>query len=521
MATFQIQPLNIQPHQREHVQRILRILSFFYFYIDGSEMGTGKTYVAAAISILLKMPCIVVCPLAARNTWQTVFTTHGVQTYDLAGSGGYITYDSLRSKRGCQPKHGLLLRDDDGKKVQFYPTTLFSQIVEQGVLLIFDEFQKVKNTSDQYKAAKAMMRQFYTVSGRSRVAFLSGTPLDKEEQAVNFLRMVGFINSRNLYSKVKGELRLEGVEDLHNWGRRVDAKATAEFIQNNLFRSTRAGATNYVFRFFLEVIRTRIMSIMPRPELDAVKDIKNGYYSLTREEDVEYRAAISDLGDSVRWNEYTGEVYQSKNSMGAITSALIRLQKVKVDAMIRKAKSILNERKMNEQGQPITPKVILFADYYDGVINKILDEMADFHPLELTGRLSEDQRTTNVNLFQQPNADHRVLVGNPLVGGLAVNLHDITGLFPRDMFIMANYRINELHQATGRVFRAGVIGTATIRFFYGLSGARENSILSALAKKGKVMKEVVREQSDYGVKFPNEYEDEYDVPTELMGQLAI
>lgn len=510
MAEHRIEPLNLQPHQREHFARVMQILSSFYFYVDGSEMGTGKTYIAAAAAIILKLACIVICPLAARNTWETVFSTHGIQTYGLSETGGIITYDTLRSRKDCQPKHGLLMRTDSAEGTQFFPTTLFSQIVQNGVLLIFDECQKLKNTSDQYKAVKALMRQFYTINGRSRAAFLSGTFLDKEEQVVNFLRMVGFITSRNLYSKVRGRTRLEGVEDLHNWARRIDAEATEEYLIQHPFKSTRRGSVEYVFQLFLDLIRPGIMSIMHRPEMNATKDVKNGYYYLERDDEIEYRRAISDLGQSVHWDDYTGEIIRTQDNMGAITNALIRLQRAKTPAMIRIARKLLQETMVDEQGRTLTPKIILFADYYENVINEILRGLFEFRPVELTGRLSEDQRNTNIALFQEPNANYRLLIGNPLVGGLSVNLHDTTGLFPRIMFIMPDYRINESHQATGRVFRMNTIGVAKIRFFYGLSGARENSILSALARKGKVMKNLLKEQVEDGVKFPDEYEEEHE-----------
>src|SRR5687767_14436104 len=107
-----IQPLQLRSHQIDHYQRILDIVSRFYFFVDGSEMGTGKTYVAAAVSITMKLPVIVVCPVAARKTWQDVFQAYGVATYNLPETGGVISYESLRSKKGYQPKHGLLMRDD-------------------------------------------------------------------------------------------------------------------------------------------------------------------------------------------------------------------------------------------------------------------------------------------------------------------------------------------------------------------------------------------------------------------------
>lgn len=507
-----ILPLNLKVHQLAHYQRILDILSRFYFYADGSEMGTGKTYVAAAIAITLKLPVIVVCPVAARQTWIDVFRAHGVTTYNLPETGGVFSYESLRSKKGYQPKHGLLTRDDTGTNPIFYPTTLFVQLVQAGVLVIFDECQKLKNNGSQNHAAKALVRQVYAIGGRSRLAFLSGSALDKEVHAINFLRMAGFITSRNLYSKVRGEIRLEGIQELYDWARRINATATDAFISSHQYPSNKQDATSLVFNLFTSVIKPGVMSIMPRPQYAGRKDVKNGHYLLDEQDDIDYQRGISQLAEAVRYNPEREMAFQTKDSMGSVTLALIAIQTAKMRCMLRLARKELAKTPVNENGERLYPKVILYADYYE-VIDFLLQELQEFAPLELTGRLSESVRNTNISLFQEKNSNHRVMIANPLAGGMAVSLHDTDGHYPRIMFIMPGYRINEIHQATGRTFRDGVIGTAVIRFVYGISASslREDRILTAMARKGETMKKMHSEQSGYGMKFPNEYEDEYEV----------
>lgn len=501
------QQLCIRPRQVEHLRRIIKILSSFYFYIDGSKMGTGKTFIAAAVAIYFKLPVIVICPKAARKTWSDVLTTYGISQYDLPETGGIITYDTLRSRKGCQPSHGLLVREDSKDGVRFYATTLFNEIVRNRVFLIFDESQKLKNTSDQYKAAKALIQQFYVVGGNSRFALLSGSIIDKPEQAINILRMVGFIKSRNLYTKPgRGQIRLDGVEDLHNWARYINKQATDNFIITHPFKSTREGSVNYVFQLFIEVIRPGIMSIMPAGDTSGYVDIKNGYYVLEKEDEEKYKVALVNLARAVKYNPHTETVIRDQKSMGAVTNALRSIQEAKMKAMVRKALEALNKEMYNENGQRLTPKVALFADYYS-VIDFLLKQLAQYNPVEVTGRLDEYTRNYNIELFQQHNANVCLLIGNPLACGISINLHDTSGLFPRIVYIMPGYRINDLHQTTGRFDRDGLIGIAYIRFFYGLSGSRETSILSAELNKGKILQTTHIEQ---GAKFPNQYEDDYE-----------
>ena len=510
--------LKLRPNQIEHFQRVAKILSNFYFYIDGSEMGTGKTYIATALAITYNLPCIVVCPMTARKTWSNVFSKYNIGVYDLAETGGILTYSTLRTRKGYQPKHGLLTRDDSGDGVQFFPTTLFTQIVKSGVLLIFDECQKLKNTSAQFRAASALIRHFYSVQSKSRIGLLSGTVMDKTEHAVNFLRMVGFITSRNLYSKIRGQVRLEGVEELHRWAKKINNETAINFIDDNPFKSTRKGSIEYVFKVFTDVIRPGVMSIMPRSKSSAIKDVKNGFYYMTKEAEEEYTMAIQSLSKSTRYDPETRSVKRTQDNMGAITKALMRIQRSKASTMIRVAKEYLTKDLVDSNGDKVISKIILFADYYE-VIEYLLKELEEYNPVELTGRIVEDKRWTSIDAFQQQDSYTRVLIGNPLTGGLSVDLHDTTGKYPRYMFIMPGYRINELHQATGRTYRDGTVGTAYMRFFYGLTGIRENNILSALSRKGEVMQHVHKEQSEDGVKFPNEYEEEREqVPEHIHPQ---
>jgi len=499
-------PVSLQPHQRDHFARILGILSRIHLYIDGSAMGTGKTYIAAAVSQHFSLPCIVVCQLSARRIWQTVLGEHGIPVYDLPETGGIISYDTLRSRAGHQPKHGLLTRVDNEDGAHFYPTVLFSQLVQQGVLLVFDECQKLKNTSDQHKAAKALIAHLYAVAGKSRVAFLSGTFLDQEIQVVRFLRLIGFINSRNLYTMRGGESQNQGLEELYDWARRIDAQGLERFLSDNPPVYTQRSIKEHIYNLFREVIRPKIMSVMPQPDINATNDIKNGFYRLDDEDLQLYRKGMNALATTLRWNDDREEI-QGKMHMGEITKALVTIQKAKAGAMIRVAKQFLRERMRDQAGRVLTPKVILYSDYYD-VIDRLLTELKEYNPLELTGRVTEDKRNKNIDLFQAGNDEYRLLIGNPVVGGVGINLHDTTGLFPRIMLIMPGYRGNELQQTTGRTYRLGANGMVKTRFFYGLADSREMSIMDALYRKGQVMKDLLPEQVEGGVIFPSDYEEE-------------
>ena len=338
MESQQIQNPILRPSQTDHYNRILECLQRFYFYIDGSEPGTGKTHVTCKIARDSGLTMVVLCPSTAKVTWIDAFRDYSMAYWNLPVTGGIITYETFRSTKGSQPKHGLLSRTDVGGTPMFFPTPLLAQLVQAGTLFVIDECQKVKNNNVAHKALKALIQYIYTGGGqsttRSRVALLSGTVLDKEEQASHFMRMVGFIESRNLYSKVNGEVRLEGLAELQTWARRVNPTGADDFIRMTPVPTNRAGSTSYAFQLFRRIIRPHVMSIMPKvvPRGEDGRptrtlNIKNGFYLMEPEDTRAYEEAIGDLAGAVRFNRQTGEVDQSRGSIGAVTNALTAIQR--------------------------------------------------------------------------------------------------------------------------------------------------------------------------------------------------
>lgn len=513
-------PVVLRPHQVNHYERMSQILGNFYYAIDGSEPGTGKTHVACKIAKRFGLPILVICPFVAKITWQEAFRDYGMQYWNIQNTGPIITYETFRSNKNCQPKHGLLLRSDTENNPMFFPTAALAQIIQKGVLFIFDECQKLKNNNVVHKAVASVIKFLISGAGGSsvvsRTLFLSGTILDKEEQAIHFMRMIGLIKHRNLYTKLNGETQLEGIQELENWANRIDPVGTRNFIANHIFLPKRGLATNYAFQLFRQIIRPHILSIMPKVlQTDpngyfvTTLNIKNGFYLLDDDDNINYQEAILDLIGALRYNPETGNIQQDSSSMGAVTNALVKIQESKIHLAIRLVREDLARSYINSQGVICQYKVVLYADYYN-VIDQIKNSLAEFRPLELTGRTKGEERSEIIRRFNTDSGEFRLLIANPIVGGMSINLQDKSNRWARRMYIMPGYRINELHQASLRTFRDGGFGEAYVRFIFALTqqGETELSLLNALARKGKVMHQVLAEQ---GAKFPGEYEAEYEI----------
>lgn len=79
------------------------------------------------------------------------------------------------------------------EKVDFVASDKYTRMLEEGLLLIVDEIQNIKNVSGQFLAAQAMLKPIVEgptegPSSKSRVILLSGSPIDRTYQAHNLFR---------------------------------------------------------------------------------------------------------------------------------------------------------------------------------------------------------------------------------------------------------------------------------------------------------------------------------------------
>ena len=66
------------------------------------------------------------------------------------------------------------------EKVDFKASERYMQMLNEGLLLIVDEIQNIKNVSGQFLAAQAMLKPILEAQGlKSRVILLSGSPIDR------------------------------------------------------------------------------------------------------------------------------------------------------------------------------------------------------------------------------------------------------------------------------------------------------------------------------------------------------
>lgn len=80
------------PHQPDHARKLLAALVRYGAALDGSDTGTGKTFVALFVAKALGVVPFVVGPKNARATWESAAEKIGIEIE-------YINYEKVRGRR--------------------------------------------------------------------------------------------------------------------------------------------------------------------------------------------------------------------------------------------------------------------------------------------------------------------------------------------------------------------------------------------------------------------------------------
>jgi hypothetical protein len=493
----EVKELELRPWQIDWAHKAHGILLRNHGYIDTSKMRSGKTYVTLWIAKQFNFRILVVCPVTASDVWRSTAAEYGVECLDV------ISYQSLRSQKGHQPKHGFLHRFDnqtDGgvHQVSFVPTNEYAQLADQGIMVIFDEIHNIKNNSDQYKACNALIQPIVTGGGRSRFALLSGTPFDKEEHAVNLLKLIGYIRSSRLYhiNLETRELVLDGMQELIDACNFIDSNATERVLADIPMVKSKMKHLCYVL--YTDVIKASISGAMPSPtDITGTYDVKNGFYAISANKVGDLNAAITDLAAAVNYNERNGTAEIKADNIGDVTKALVRIENAKVFDFARVATSELSNN-------PKSKVVICFN--YTSSITEIIPFLIMYNPLILNGSIPAKKRTPIINAFVNDPA-RRVLIMNTAVGGVGISLYSTKPESPVTMLMSPSYKMLEITQAAARIYGPGMASAATVRMFYGRgAGNSETGILSAMARKSQVLKGTLDETVAGDLVLPGDYE---------------
>ncbi|KAG5189010.1 hypothetical protein JKP88DRAFT_287015 [Tribonema minus] len=515
-------PLKLCQAQKEHVAALKRVLERSPFALDFS-MLSGKTYTACQLAFDLGMQhVIVVAPNAVLSKWHDMKERYGVPL-----KGAYA-FTFVKGTRGRQPRHGLLARTDTvefkeraGRRMTVRRVTM----VNEGLLLVVDEIQNIKNVSYQMLACRMLMAPVLGVlstadalkpPNASRVLLLSGSPMDKPEQARNLFVSLGVLRARRLCDyHIGGQYyTYRGLDEIRAFCAPLPGYVDVNPAAGNFNMGDCVKAAYGVFQ---GAFKPAFARAMPPPRAAAVLDERNGHFAVLPADDRRavtaaiaelQRAAIAELQRVCCYDAQTDTVDLSQSLeqnqvFAAITLALVKIETAKTETLARIAQRALAEHPQR--------KVVVCVNYTD-TLRRLAQRLHAHAPLVLHGEVPKGAaRDAVVRAFQRPDAARRLLIGNLGMCSTGIDLDDKHGAFPRVCFVSPQFNTITLYQLTHRFLRLDTRSDARVYMVYGkLHGVRETSILDALARKGRVVKETTAEQAAAGVKFPADFPLDYE-----------
>lgn len=466
--------------QIPHISRIKTILVRSRVYIDASPPGTGKTYCALQIAKDFGLDVLIVCPKTIIENWREIAGEFGVKIVDI------LNYHSLRNGNKY-----LSCTSSVGINKEYQVTDYFCDLVDQGIMLIFDEGQSTKNLSQQFKAASKLTGYIANLEQTSSIfTLLSGTLFSDESNPTNLVQVLGLASGRILTGTGRNEKATHYFDELLDNCRKIDLILTNTVVH----RSANQAPSAVAYQLMMRVIKQSLVSSMPLSEASYKKEIYNAFYDLSPEQEEKFSSSLNELIRSTQFFE--GRV--KKRISASQTLRLMEL--AKVDLFARLANEELNKN-------PNT-KVIISLNYLDS-IRMLTPQFRKFGLGLIQGSCETEDRKRTIDRFNEPNTKMRVLLCTSRTGSVGISLHDTDGKFPRVMLISPSHFLDYQYQCTFRICRVGTKSDTKVVFVYGVSSKRnfdlEMRIISALEIKSGVL----REFSDFGdqeqMLYPGDY----------------
>lgn len=483
--------LTLWDSQKKHTSRVIEILNRSYSVYDTSETGSGKTHVSLFICAAFKLKAFVVCPKSLIEMWSQKAEQYGIPCVDI------MTYDKLRgTTRRINHDYLEWSNNSDAKSHErFRPSRKFLQLVKDGIYVIFDEAHRLKTPkTSTHSAGHALVNAIIASGSRSRIACLSASPYDLPAYAKSTLQILGIIPDADMYeyNRSTKSYQATGIDKAYQFCRRINPRQADEiYFKYGISRFTIDKMCN---EFYTKIIKFTITSSMKKPAMKSKLDCQNLLCRVTRDSADELLKIREQLLSQLQYDPDKG-IYKGErgDAMRAVMGVHKHIEFLKMKIFIRLIRAKLEYHPNS--------KVLVFVWYLEnmGFLEKVFSQ---YNPLILNGSVTGKKRTDNIEKFQQPNLEHRLIISIPTVGGVGISLDDTHGGFPRYQLISPGYKMTDLYQCMGRIHRGTTKSSSQIRFVYAENFVEEITIMDRLARKSEVTKNTLHDKE--GVMMPGD-----------------
>nr|QBK89652.1 MAG: DEAD/SNF2-like helicase [Pithovirus LCPAC001] len=466
--------IKLEPDQKPHVARMFSILKSNVGCGDTSPCGAGKTITTLKLFKMTGLKKLfIVCPNSLKTKWKLETSKYGIDPIDI------INYERLAGRKtGCS--HKWITRNGN----KYAASDEFTRITKNGVLLVFDEVQYVKNSkSSRSMAAFALVK---AVANRtvSRTCFLSNTPLDKSIFANSIVRILGIVTRDKMYYldrvKMKYILQGHGISQLMKYCRRIDNNKV-DYIKKK-YPIDNTNVKTIPFHLYNLILKHKLVSSMPAPSIQYKLSLYNSFYRMSEKSIEKIREGYNLL----RGYTINRDDNERIHSFGTLSSAQGLIEQGKLIKIKNVVLGILNE------DQNI--KIIIYL-HRTKSMHKIVKYLEDFGALLMNFEVTGQDRDDVIKKFQNNTNENRVLITSSMVGGVGLDLDDQTGEHPREVYIIPGFKYIDDYQGARRVMRRYTKSDAKVNYVYCSEFPNEKVLLNQI-KKSKIHKDSVSKDKD-------------------------
>ena len=437
------------PKQQEVANRFIQLHKNNKHTLDSSDVGTGKTVVAAFIAKELGLPVAVICPKAVIPAWDRELIEMGVEPEFV------LNYEKLRTgKTAFMKKRGKRSMKWD---------------LPEGTLVLVDEVHKCKGpwTQNAYLLISLVSQGF-------RVHAMSATAAEDptEMRALGYMLGLHFLNKHpcswttwmdqyGCYQDHWGKWHSGSKEHLKKLHERIyeDVKHEDAFPNINW-----PGDKNYA-----------------RAAKLRVEDFPDSFkHNRVFVEPVEFKNAsrILEAYDSLGITPAVVEEYIEAGTVTDSAHALVNILRARQLAESFKV-PCLADMASNYESQGMS--VVLFVNF-----RETADALCESLSCpSVVGGQSVAKRQEAIDDFQS-DASH-ILVVNIAAGGTGLSLHDTKGKRPRISLISPTFSAKEHLQALGRIHRNGAQSDAIQKILVAADSVEED-VMKSIKRKSANLK---------------------------------
>lgn len=455
----------LRPHQPGLVGHLVRVLQKYKYGVDLSATGTGKTYVAAAVSTVLQFPTLVVCPKVAQSSWSRA-ASHFHERFSIVGyeklrAGNlpfghwehadikprvYYVCEVCQQKMDiekphpcyCHPRgiHCIDIRKKSANRGRFN----FNASVK---LLIFDEVHRCGRDSLNADMLIAAKRQGIPTLGLSATAACN--PL-------NFRALGYLLDLHNLKTDLLAPSSV---------GARIARPSFERWIRSFGYRWA---PKFHGWKWMIGAVEQQKTMLKLRDFIIPERGVRIDWKDIPG---FPARQILAELYDIENPEQINSAYDQMRSAMESLKSTSLgdKDPEHPLTKMLRARQivEILKVPVFSELGEDYLEKghsVVFFVNF-----RQTIDELfKQFPKARIIDGTTEKYRDQWIQEFQSNQVNTLIVTCD--AGGVALSLHDLDGRHPRVGLVSPNFSAISMQQVFGRLHRDGGLSLALYRVIF-------------------------------------------------------